>query len=637
MTATLRALRCSRVGVQAAGGGACIASFHGEWEEVGTLGIGARGPVMLVQRRGSEIGGSPQQRSALKRSTREEVLALKALAGCSNVVKLEEHFSGSVPGDIWARLELLTGGSLRNYLRALGPREQLPEHSVRFLLRELFEGLQAIHQLGWMHRDVKAENVGLSPLSEGFGFETMWSVKLMDFDSAVRIPRGRKLSEVIGTVENMAPEVYEGSYDELADCWSIGVVAYELLFGYRPFNDACIERVEEMVRNWERYLLLPFDAAEEPSDLVQGLLTGCENRLSSRAAAQHCWLAYDADIVGSNILPAARVAVPMMEQHSAAVPPQLRTPVVRSSGSSATTFQHKTGFLSSRVPACEPEVEPEFVLPRGSDEEILVRIRRSLSEWVSVNFDGDSAQTHWVREKLQDSKRDSVKVGGHKTMQDSSDKLFNKACKTSTTTADGLEDESTPSLMEAGSSAEWHRQYLRRTRERTEAMLIAMAQRSANLPPTKLDVEDEGGSVGVSGTTVQENDTLECQVGLETMTSDMSDMGGDTFSVHLDHVRNHTRDLLHKLATATANAENSSQVVEPAGQGGQCRSSVSESQPGTATQDDVFMLEHLHTARAKTQELLRRLSVQPDEVPKTGKRPNLNSSCRDETASVSRF
>mmetsp|Transcript_31892 Transcript_31892/g.74605 ORF Transcript_31892/g.74605 Transcript_31892/m.74605 type:complete len:604 (+) Transcript_31892:94-1905(+) len=252
------------------------------WIAEQVLGIGAGGPVRLVRLPGPR--GRADLKSVLKRSTATEVRALEALAHCSNIVQLEEHFLGSRDSEVWVRLEWLQGGSLREALRASGGT--LTEDGARRVVAEVLSALKAIHRAGWMHRDVKAENIGVSEVPIG----KRSAVKLLDFDTAIEVPpHGQSLHDVVGTVENMAPEVYEGAYNELADCWSLGIVAHEVLFGYRPFNDCSIERIEEMIRNWKQYLLLPSGSHATISFLGQ-LLRSREDRMSSEAAARHPWV-----------------------------------------------------------------------------------------------------------------------------------------------------------------------------------------------------------------------------------------------------------------------------------------------------------------------------------------------------------
>lgn len=279
---------------------AALRSFFGRgWQEVGVLGSGARGPVRLVRAVDPDRVAFPS--SALKRSTVAEVRALQALSRCSNIVALEEHFAAS-EGDVnhlsaddshpcWARLEWLQGGDLRTFLRSAGG--QVPHVTAAFIVSEVLLGLESMHSKGWMHRDVKADNIGLSGGLPSDGSSDFGScrVKLLDFDSAALVPHGSCLTEVIGTVENMAPEVFEASYDERADCWSLGVVCHQLLFGYRPFNDVSVDGIEEMVRNWRQYLHLPSEPADEPTEFVRTLLVDRTERPTSLEALQHPWMA----------------------------------------------------------------------------------------------------------------------------------------------------------------------------------------------------------------------------------------------------------------------------------------------------------------------------------------------------------
>jgi len=272
------------------------------WEVLCVLGTGARGPVRLVHRNGSKsrrlcsARRSAQQRFALKQSTLGEVEALQELRSCKHVITLVEHMidaNVSEDASVWARLEWLRGGCLRSFMRDSrnSSRGGVPEDMAQFLAGEVLTGLCELHERSWMHRDVKAENIGLCiPYTDPRIQPRSCTVKLLDFDCAVFVHPGEKLTEVIGTVENMAPEVFQGSYDKLADCWSLGVVAFELLYSYRPFNDTSLDGIEEMITNWQCYLVLPFDAAPAPSSFIRRLLVGCESRMSSSIALDHDWM-----------------------------------------------------------------------------------------------------------------------------------------------------------------------------------------------------------------------------------------------------------------------------------------------------------------------------------------------------------
>eukprot|EP00438_Fugacium_kawagutii_P018178 Skav226122 [mRNA] locus=scaffold1047:197003:202998:- [translate_table: standard] len=74
----------------------------------------------------------------------------------------------------------MEGGSFRSYLRAAAtarPPGRVSEVGcemgqadvVRYVIGQVLEGLQDMHREGWMHRDVKAENIGLSCELSGWG------------------------------------------------------------------------------------------------------------------------------------------------------------------------------------------------------------------------------------------------------------------------------------------------------------------------------------------------------------------------------------------------------------------------------------------------------------------------------------
>eukprot|EP00971_Amphidinium_carterae_P288898 5736325-Amphidinium_carterae.1 len=181
--------RCERT--VSAAGPASLQSFYDKgWNAEQVLGIGAGGPVRLVRLRGPR---GNDIKSVLKRSTTTEVRALQALAECRNIVQLEEHLLGTKDTEVWVRLEWLEGGSLREALRAAGGT--LVEDRACHVVAQVLHALKDIHRIGWMHRDVKAENIGVSSLIVG----KATSVKLLDFDTAVQVPPGESLHDVVGT------------------------------------------------------------------------------------------------------------------------------------------------------------------------------------------------------------------------------------------------------------------------------------------------------------------------------------------------------------------------------------------------------------------------------------------------------
>jgi len=142
-----------------------------------------------------------------------------------NVVRLFD--TGLAHGFRFITLELLTGMDLRHRMRG----KALPLAEGLYYLTEACAGLQAAHDIGIVHRDVKPENCFLV---RGGG------LKVMDFGIAKleNAPGITATGIIAGTPAYMAPEQAMDfrNVNFRADIYSIGVVAFEIFTGTLPFN-----------------------------------------------------------------------------------------------------------------------------------------------------------------------------------------------------------------------------------------------------------------------------------------------------------------------------------------------------------------------------------------------------------------
>src|SRR6185369_12365501 len=129
-------------------------------------------------------------------------------------------------------LEYVEGSTLASRIAA-GP---LPPGEAVRLGRQIAEGLAAAHGAGLIHRDLKAENVIITPSGQA---------KILDFGLARPVsPRDEEstLTEhgaLLGTCHAMSPEqAGGGEVDHRSDLFSLGSLLYQMLTGRAPFRGA---------------------------------------------------------------------------------------------------------------------------------------------------------------------------------------------------------------------------------------------------------------------------------------------------------------------------------------------------------------------------------------------------------------
>ncbi|HKQ75815.1 MAG TPA: protein kinase [Blastocatellia bacterium] len=174
-------------------------------------------------------------------------------------------------GGLWfMATEFIEGRTLRQVLTESGAL-RLPE--VFRIAGQIADALQAAHDVGIIHRDIKPDNVMLRP--DGY-------VKTLDFGLAKvnekiskSEPSGESLSSlteagaVMGTVSYMSPEQARGlNVDKRTDIFSLGVVIYEMITGRLPFEGATASDVIASLLRSDQPPLARY-SPEAPDDLEQ--------------------------------------------------------------------------------------------------------------------------------------------------------------------------------------------------------------------------------------------------------------------------------------------------------------------------------------------------------------------------------
>ncbi|XP_057267473.1 citron Rho-interacting kinase isoform X2 [Pezoporus wallicus] len=189
--------------------------------------------------------------------------------------------------NLYLVMEYQPGGDLLSLLNRY--EDQLDESMVQFYLAELVLAIHSVHQMGYVHRDIKPENVLIDRTGH---------IKLVDFGSAAKMTANKMVNAKlpVGTPDYMAPEMLTGlngdgkaSYGLECDWWSLGVIAYEMIYGRSPFTEGTSAKTFNNIMNFQRFLKFPEDVKVSSGflDLIQSLLCGQKERLGYEGLCCH--------------------------------------------------------------------------------------------------------------------------------------------------------------------------------------------------------------------------------------------------------------------------------------------------------------------------------------------------------------
>ena len=204
----------------------------GSWRLVELLG---RGGLDSVYRAVPDDTLDPAQAVAVKlidqpldpevRARYRREVQISARLSHPSLVRLLDF--GEQSGLLYLVLELVNGGTLRQRIVSEG----LPFEEAMGYLVPLMEGLRYAHSEGVIHRDLKPENVLVNSRRQ---------VKLADFGlaRALAAPALTGEGQLLGTAAYAAPELLAGQpYGRASDQYSLGVIAFELFAGRKPFME----------------------------------------------------------------------------------------------------------------------------------------------------------------------------------------------------------------------------------------------------------------------------------------------------------------------------------------------------------------------------------------------------------------
>jgi len=180
-------------------------------------------------------------------------------------------------------MDYYCGGDL---LTLLSKFDRLPEDMTKFYIAETVLAIDSLHELGYVHRDIKPDNILI---------DLNGHIRLADFGSCLKmLPDGTVQSNVaVGTPDYISPEILrameenQGRYGPECDWWSLGIVMYEMLYGETPFYAESLVDTYGKIMNHENKFSIPNDeeeigvapVSEEAKSLLKALICNGDKRI----------------------------------------------------------------------------------------------------------------------------------------------------------------------------------------------------------------------------------------------------------------------------------------------------------------------------------------------------------------------
>ncbi|GAA5977034.1 hypothetical protein JCM10908_004831 [Rhodotorula pacifica] len=317
-----------------------------DFRTVKVIGKGAFGEVRLVQKVDT---GKIYAMKSLKKAEmfkKDQLAHVRSerdvLAESNSPWVVQLYYSFQDANNLYLLMEFLPGGDLMTMLIKY---DTFSEDVTRFYMAECVLAIEAVHKLGFIHRDIKPDNilidkdghVKLSDFGLSTGFhkqhDSAYYQRLLDGENAAAAnnnggatpsatPRQgtgpgaggrnsvalnsinltvsnkdaiatwkanrRKLAySTVGTPDYIAPEIFlQQGYGQECDWWSLGAIMFECLVGYPPF---CSENAHDTYRkiiDWKNQLYFPDDVklSWEAEDMIRRMVTSADQRLGRNSA-----------------------------------------------------------------------------------------------------------------------------------------------------------------------------------------------------------------------------------------------------------------------------------------------------------------------------------------------------------------
>eukprot|EP01083_Nonionella_stella_P197730 726671_1 len=290
---------------------------------VKVIGKGAFGEVRIVRGKHDKVAYAMKTMRKKDMVAKNQVTHVQAerdlMAAADDTWLVKLHYSFQDDTYLYLVMEFCGGGDLMTILMR---EDILTENQTKFYIAELAASINAVHELDFVHRDLKPDNILIANnghiklsdfgLAKSFNtendqviskYQTMKEslkdepvnqkndINSSSKDKKKKYHRDRKLMySTVGTPDYIAPEVFsQKGYDKMVDWWSMGVIMFECLVGYPPFYAEDPLQTCRKIVHYRKYFKIPHDAklSREGVDLIHNLVCSHRRRYSFEQIKNH--------------------------------------------------------------------------------------------------------------------------------------------------------------------------------------------------------------------------------------------------------------------------------------------------------------------------------------------------------------